>query len=41
MNFKGRKAAASMVSKAKTDDRFKLSGPEYPQVPILKAVGAV
>ena len=32
---------ASMASKAKTDARFELSGPDYPQVLILKAVGAI
>ena len=30
-----------MTSEVKTDARFGLSGPDYPQVPILKAVGAV
>ena len=30
-----------MASKAQTDARFALSGPDYPQVPILKTVGAV
>ena len=31
MNFQGRKATASMVSKVKTDAKFELSGPDYPQ----------
>ena len=41
MNFGGREAAASMTSEAKTDARFELSGQDYPQGPILEAVGAV
>ena len=37
MNFQGRKAAASMALKAKTDARFELSGPSYLLVQVFKA----
>ena len=38
LNFRGRKAAASMASKAKTDARFELSVPKLPRlVPVFEA----
>ena len=39
--FRGRKAAASVTLEVKTEARFGLRGPDYPQVSILEAVGAI
>ena len=41
LKFQGRQAAASMTLEAKTEARFELSGPDYPQVSILEAIGAI
>ena len=41
MNFRGREAAASMTSEVKTNPRFDISGPDYPQISILEAAGAI
>ena len=41
MKFKGCKAAASKASKAKTEAGFGMTGPDYTQVSILKALGAI
>ena len=41
MNFKGRKVTASMTSEVKSDVRFELNSPDYPQVSILEAVVAI
>ena len=41
LNFKGRKATASMTSEVKTEARFGLGSPNYPQIPILKAIDAI